>query len=83
VTYSPRPRVTATAPVARTANPVTSSVAVGAVTPPTATASPVAAKAATSAGTNIGKLATLVVSAAVLLGLGGAAGLYVTRQRDE
>jgi hypothetical protein len=77
--------VTATTVVAPTANPVTSSVAVGAVTPPTATASPVAAKpAATSAGTpNIGKLVALVVGAAVLLGLGGAAGLYVTRQPDE
>jgi hypothetical protein len=77
--------MTATAIVTSTAGPVTSSVAVGAVTPPTASARPVAGKpAGGSPGTiSIGTLVALVVGTAVLLGLGGAAGLYATRQRDE
>jgi uncharacterized protein HemX len=69
--------------------PVTGGVVVGGIPSstgsPTATASPVKAKAAASARSS-GRLAgiiTFVVAAAVVLGLGGVAGLYLTRHRHE
>ncbi|MGB8649646.1 MAG: hypothetical protein WCD35_03185, partial [Mycobacteriales bacterium] len=89
-TRSPRvhrsttPAVTSTG-VASTAHPVAATQDVGSIAlpsdRPSAAASPVAARAAASTGSSdkLTKLITLVVSAALLLGLGGAAGLYLTR----
>ena len=89
-TYRPRPRVT----TARTQAPVSSAnpVAIAAEVTGFATSTPtptrstsVAAKPAastTNAGGKLAELVGLVVGAAVLLGVGGPAGLYFTRHRQ-
>lgn len=83
-TYSPQTQVTARATAGSTASPVPSTIELGPV--PTVSPTKVPAKPAassTNAGGKLAKLAALVVGAAVLLGLGGAAGLYLTRHRHE
>ena len=87
-TYSPKPRSTYSPEPVSTASPVTGGVDVGTITVPTdsPTPTPVAAKPAaeqTTASDRISTYVALAVGGAVVLGAGGAAGLYLTRHRHE
>jgi len=53
----------------------------GTPTPPAATPRPVAR--AKGLADNLGRFVTLVLGAAVMLGIGGATGLYLTRHPHE
>jgi uncharacterized protein HemX len=80
-TSSPRPHTTTTRSVAPTPSATTTDVAVT-TTGPTATSSPVAVQpdqvsSEKSGGTT--KLVALILGAAILLGVGGVSGLYLTR----
>lgn len=81
-TYSPKPHVTHTQSVTSTASPVTGGVDIGTLSTPTDSATPATLKPASSkstSGVGIGKLIGLVVGGALLLGVGGVTGLYLTR----
>ncbi|MGZ6825507.1 MAG: hypothetical protein ACXVGH_01845 [Mycobacteriales bacterium] len=87
-TASPRPRVTADAPAPAVPGEGTvtgdyplTGFASSSATPRAAAVRPAAAQA--SGGTDVLQLGGLAVGAAVLLGLGGAAGLYLTRLPRE
>ena len=84
--YSPKPRATHSQTVTSTASPITGGVELGTLSTPTDSPTPVAVKPASKTSTSadrIGKLIALVVGGALLLGTGGAAGLYLTRHRHD
>ena len=84
-TRSPRPRSTFSAAPGSTEHPVTGTVNVGRVRPqsPSPTATPKDSSSYSNPGDTITRVVYLVLGGAVLLGLGGATGLYLTRHRHE
>lgn len=86
-TSSPKPKPTYTERVTSTADPITGGVdvdTVPAASPDSSvTAAPVPASSSGKGGDHVRTLITLVVAGALMLGVGGAAGLYLTRHRHE
>ncbi|HUR14002.1 MAG TPA: hypothetical protein VM097_05875 [Mycobacteriales bacterium] len=82
-TSSPRPRSTYTPVTGSTEDPVTGTVVIGGVTGPTdqPTTSPKTEDRSSTSGNGLGRLLALTLGGAVLLGISGATGLYLTRHR--
>ncbi len=86
-TSSPRPRSTYTVSTGSTADPVSGSVDVGGLAIPSESATPSpdtkASSSAGGSGDRLTRLLVLVLGAGLLLGVGGATGLYLTRHHHE
>lgn len=82
---SPRTRSTYGGVPGSTASPVTATIVVGRITPgpsePLTALSPAEAAGVRQPKDPVARLVALVLGSAVLLGLGGATGLYLTRHR--
>ena len=84
-TSSPRPRSTFSVAPGSTDNPVTATFGVGGVTPesPSPSVDPKESSSSSGLGDHVTLLLALVLGAAVLLGVGGVVGLYLTRHHHE